>query len=82
MIQFNKGAVLVAFQISKLRGLKNLRPWKLMENFLILVTLFFVYISNTFQFVKYERVLQPMFSSFFFFSLLLPVNSLLFVAVK
>ena len=32
-----KEAVLVAFRISKLRELKNLGPWKLMENFLILV---------------------------------------------
>ena len=32
-----KEAVLFAFRISKLRGLKNLGPWKLMENFLILV---------------------------------------------
>ena len=28
-----KEAVLVAFRISKLRELKNLGPWKLMENF-------------------------------------------------
>ena len=32
-----KEAVLVAFRISKLRELKNLGPWKLIENFLILV---------------------------------------------
>ena len=32
-----KEAVLVAFRISKLRELKNLGPWELMENFLILV---------------------------------------------
>ena len=32
-----KEAVLFAFRISKLRQLKNLGPWKLMENFLILV---------------------------------------------
>ena len=32
-----KEAVLFAFRISKLRELKNLGPWKLMENFLILV---------------------------------------------
>ena len=32
-----KEAVLVAFRISKLGELKNLGPWKLMENFLILV---------------------------------------------
>ena len=32
-----KEVVLVAFRISKLRDLKNLGPWKLMENFLILV---------------------------------------------
>ena len=30
-----KKVVLVAFQISKLRELKNLGPWKLMESFLI-----------------------------------------------
>ena len=33
-----KEAVLVAFQISKLRELKNLGPWKLMENFLIIIS--------------------------------------------
>ena len=32
-----KKVVLVAFQISKLRELKNLGPWKLMESFLIFV---------------------------------------------
>ena len=32
-----KEAVLFTFRISKLRELKNLGPWKLMENFLILV---------------------------------------------
>ena len=32
-----KEAVLIAFRISKLRELKNLGPWKLNENFLILV---------------------------------------------
>ena len=32
-----KEAVLVAFRISKLRELKNLGPWKLIENFIILV---------------------------------------------
>ena len=32
-----KEGVLVAFRISKLRELKNLGPWKLMQNFLILV---------------------------------------------
>ena len=32
-----KEAVLVAFRNSKLSELKNLGPWKLMENFLILV---------------------------------------------
>ena len=32
-----KETVLVAFRISKLRELKNLGPWKLMEKFLILV---------------------------------------------
>ena len=32
-----KETVLVAFWISQLRELKNLGPWKLMENFLILV---------------------------------------------
>ena len=32
-----KEAVLVAFRISKLRELKNLGPWKLVENFLKLV---------------------------------------------
>ena len=32
-----KEAVLFAFRISKLREFKNLGPWKLMENFLILV---------------------------------------------
>ena len=32
-----KEAVLFAFRISKLRELKNLGPWKLMENFLISV---------------------------------------------
>ena len=34
-----KEAVLVAFRISKLRELKNLGPWKLMKNFLILTIL-------------------------------------------
>ena len=32
-----KEAVLIALRISKLRELKNLGPWKLIENFLILV---------------------------------------------
>ena len=32
-----KEAVLIEFQISKLRELKTLGPWKLIENFLILV---------------------------------------------
>jgi len=32
-----KEAVLVAFRISRLRRLKKLGPWKLMENFLIIV---------------------------------------------
>ena len=32
-----KETVLIAFRISKLRDFKNLGPWKLIENFLILV---------------------------------------------
>ena len=32
-----KEAVLVAFRISKLRELRKLGPWKLIENFIILV---------------------------------------------
>ena len=32
-----KEVALVAFRISKLRELRNLGPWKLMENFLMLV---------------------------------------------